>query len=244
MKLPAASANASGASLKTKMLEAKKSRWFEKIFALYNRNLLKRRFHSFRISGLDSLLGRDRLLPLVIYANHSSWWDGLIAFEISLQTTSDSFMMMEEKQLKKLYLFRQLGAFSVVRENPRAAVKSINYAAKLLKEKNSRTLWIFPQGEILGNDARPLNFHTGAARVIEKVGRVGALPLAIRYEFRGEFKPEIFVNIGESELISVDENFDAKAQTKNFERQLTETLDELKSGVLSGDLQNYRNILS
>nr|MBA3694670.1 acyl-phosphate glycerol 3-phosphate acyltransferase [Acidobacteriota bacterium] len=106
------------------MLEAKKSRWFEKVFQIYNRNLLKRRFHSFRVLGLDSFVNVN---SSIIYANHSSWWDGLVAFEISKALRVDSFIMMEEKQLRNLFLFRKLGAFSVVRENSRQAVKSLNY---------------------------------------------------------------------------------------------------------------------
>jgi 1-acyl-sn-glycerol-3-phosphate acyltransferase len=226
------------------MLEAKKSRWFEEIFAVYNRNLLKRRFHSLNVSGLDFLQSRNRDAPFLIYANHSSWWDGLIAFQISREIRLDSFIIMEEKQLKKLFLFRRLGAFSVVRENPREAVKSLDYAANLLKENSARTLWIFPQGEILPNDKRPLKFYNGVSRIAGKVNQVVAVPFAVRYEFLGEFKPEIFVKIGSPQSVSVDKTSDAKALTKHFERRLTEILDELKNDVLTGNLQNYKNILT
>jgi chlorobactene lauroyltransferase len=225
------------------MLEAKKKRWFEEVFAVYNRNLFRRRFHSFHVSDLN-FLSADRKTPQIIYANHSNWWDGLVAFEISRRAKLDSFVMMEEKQLKKLFLFRRLGAFSVVRENAREAVKSVNYAANLLKENPSRTLWIFPQGEILPNDRRPLEFFNGAARIVEKTVAVKAVPLAMRYEFRGEFKPEIFVKIGEPELISQINKNETKNLTERFEKRLTAVLDELKRDVSSGDLQNYRNILS
>jgi chlorobactene lauroyltransferase len=229
------------------MLEARKSRWFEEIFAVYNRNLLRRRFHSLRVSGLDFLRNRNDALPLLVYANHSSWWDGLVAFELSRVARLDSFMMMEEKQLKKLFLFRRLGAFSVVRENPRKALKSIEYAANLLKENpppHRRTLWIFPQGEILPNDKRPLNFYGGVSRLIEKAGcAVAGAPFAIRYEFLDEFKPEIFVKIGAPQLIPVDKTFDAKALTGAFERRLTETLDALKSDVTAKAFDDYEKIV-
>src|SRR3712207_6621959 len=110
------------------MLAAKKKRWFEEIFALYNRNLFKRRFHSLQISGLEFLQKRNEQSPIIIYANHSSWWDGLVAFDVTRAACLDAFVMMEEKQLKKLFPFRWLGAFSVVRENPRKSLESIKYA--------------------------------------------------------------------------------------------------------------------
>ncbi len=203
------------------MLEAKKSQWFERIFQIYNRNLLKRRFHSIRVLGLDNFI---KVNSSIIYANHSSWWDGLIAFEISKALRADSFIMMEEKQLRNLSLFRRLGAFSVVRENPRQAVKSLNYAVNLLKEKPSRTLWIFPQGKILPNDSRPILFYNGLARIIERVADCSAVPLAIRYEFLNEYKPEIFVKIGESDNFN-EIDFNSKKLTRNFESRISKTLD-------------------
>ncbi len=224
------------------MLEANKSAWFENIFAVYNRNLIKRRFHSLQVSGLDFLQCKNANIPLIIYANHSSWWDGLVAFEISRKAELDSFIMMEEKQLQNLFLFRKLGAFSVVRENPREAVKSIKYAAKLL-ENPHRTLWVFPQGEILPNDLRPLSFYNGLSKIIEKSGKVFAVPLAIRYEFSGEFKPQIFVKISSSELIKADENFDSKKLTESNSNRLTNLLDELKTDVINKNFNEYEQII-
>jgi 1-acyl-sn-glycerol-3-phosphate acyltransferase len=225
------------------MLEAKKSVWFEKVFAVYNSNLIRRRFHSLRVSGLDFLTSGDKNLPLIIYANHSSWWDGLVAFQISREAKLDSFLMMEEKQLRKLSLFRKLGAFSVVREKPREAVKSINYAAAILTQTTNRTVWIFPQGEILPNDIRPLRFYNGLAKIIEKVGNCSVVPVAIRFEFGGEFKPEIFVKIGESKKFQNDERFVAKEMTAFFEKQLTGILDNMKTQILTKKTENYRKIL-
>lgn len=224
------------------MLEANKSAWFEKIYALYNRNLFKRRFHSFRISGLQNLKEKDPRIPLIIYPNHSSWWDGLTAFEVSRTAHLDSFVMMEEKQLKSLSLFRRIGAFSVIRENPREAVRSINYAAELLCQNSQRTLWIFPQGEILPNEIRPLQFFHGLARIIEKIEKCLIVPLAMRYEFFGTYKPEILVKVGLPKVLSVEKSFSAKEKTVEFENYLTETLDELKTDILTKNLQSYENI--
>ncbi len=224
------------------MLKAKKSAWFEKVFAVYNRNLLKRRFHSLQVLGLDFLRDKDAEIPTIIYANHSSWWDGLTAFEIFRQAKLDAFCLMEEKHLKKLFLFRRLGAFSIVRENPREAVKSINYSAELLK-KTGGTLLIFPQGEILPNDARPIKFYTGLSRIIEKIGKVYAVPLAMRCEFLGDFKPQIFVKIASPELVEADENFTVKEKTNVFAERLTTNLDKLKNDIMKRNFNGFEKII-
>lgn len=225
------------------MLNANKSRWFETLFAVYNRNLLKRRFYSFQISGLEFFKSQKEEIPFIIYANHSSWWDGLAAFEISRKVGLDSFVMMEEKQLEKLFLFRKLGAFSVVREKPRKAVESINYAADLLNKNPKRALWIFPQGEILPNDARPLIFFNGITRIIEKIGKVYAVPIAMRFEFLGEFKPQIFIRIGQPEFVETKHISKTKELKNKFENCLTAVLDKLKSDIINKNLSDYTNLI-
>lgn len=221
------------------MLEANKSKLFEKIFSVYNTNLLKRRFHSFNVKGLENLENRQTSLPLIIYANHSSWWDGLAAFQISYSLKLDSYIMMEEKQLKRFHLFRKLGAFSVVREKPRSALQSINYAVDLLNNKN-RVLWIFPQGEILLNDLRPIHFYRGISKIVEKLGECSTVSLTFRYEFLNEFKPEIFANIKPPGEI----NF-AKSNnlTNYFENRTIENLDEMKKDILMQRFDEYERIV-
>lgn len=225
------------------MLEANKNAAFEKLFSIYDQNLLRRRFHSFEVSGLDFLLNKTSNLPLIIYCNHSSWWDGLVAFQISYETGLQSFIMMEEKQLRKLFLFRLLGAFSIVRDKPREALKSINYSADLLKNTPQNTLWIFPQGEILPNDLRPLKFYNGLAKIVEKVGICATISLSMRYEFLGEFKPRIFVKIREPEIISQNESINIKKLSEMLSTRLTENLDSLKRDIISRDFSNYKNLI-
>lgn len=224
------------------MLKANKSRWVEKVFAVYNRNLLRRRFNSLLVDGLEHLT-ENKDTPTVIYANHSGWWDGLIAFQISYRTKSDSFIMMEEKQLKSLPVFRKLGAFSVVRENPREARKSIDYAVRLLNEKPNRTLWIFPQGEILPNDLRPLKFYNGLSRIIKQVENCRIINLAIRYEFSGGFKPGIFIAIDEAKLNDPPEQTDRRTLTRSLADRLTDNLDRLKTDIINNRTDEYRNII-
>ena len=225
------------------MLEANKSAIFEKIFAVYNRSLLKRRFHSFHISGLNYLFNKNPNVPLIIYCNHSSWWDGLVAFQISHKARLNSYVMMEEKQLKDLFLFRRLGAFSVVREKPREAIQSIRYAAQLLKQDSTSTLWIFPQGEILPNDLRPLKFFNGLSKIIEQTENCETASLSIRYEFLGEFKPRILVKIDEPETISRIEISNSRVLSEMLSNRLTMNLDDLRNDVVNRNIAGYESIL-
>jgi len=224
------------------MLKANKNRWFEKIYAVYNRNLFNRRFNSLQVSGLKFLKVKEEKTPLIIYANHSSWWDGLTAFQISRQAGLDSFIMMEEKQLKKLRLFRKLGAFSVVRENNREALKSINYAIQILEQNPKRTLWIFPQGEISPNDARPLRFYNGLARIIKRLEKCSVISLAMRYEFLGEYKPDIFVKIEKVDLSAAYLKLKPQEISDILAVKLSDNLDELKTEIVNVNCSNFERI--
>ncbi|MCO6512384.1 MAG: lysophospholipid acyltransferase family protein [Aridibacter famidurans] len=221
------------------MLKAAKSKWFEHLFAAYNTNLLRRRFHTFSVLGLDNLLGPRPGLPLLIYANHTSWWDGLAAFQISRQAALDAYVMMEERQLRRYFLFRKLGAFSVVRESPRSAYRSLEYASLLLKEDPRRALWMFPQGEIVLAGKRPLGFFSGIEKLIEMAGSCIAVPVVFRYEFGGEFKPSIYSAVGEgfdiaeSEFVSVGD----------LEERMESTLVDLERAILSGSPDGFRDLI-
>lgn len=224
------------------MLTANKSIWFEKLFGIYNRNLLKRKFHSCRVQNLEALISGDENIPLIIFANHSSWWDGLIILEILKRGNFDSFVLMEEKNLTKFRFFRKLGAFSIIRENPQSAMRSLNYAAEILNDGKNKTLLIFPQGEIQPNDKRPLEFFNGLSLLIEKSKKCVTVPCAIRLEFLGHFKPEIFVRFGTPKVRSQILKYDRKALTGNLQNELTRNLDLLKSDIIENKYDDFQRI--
>ncbi|MBA3439191.1 MAG: 1-acyl-sn-glycerol-3-phosphate acyltransferase [Pyrinomonadaceae bacterium] len=225
------------------MITARKSAWFERLFAVYNRNLIARRFEGLRVAGLEHLKARQRDCPLILYANHSSWWDGLMIFQVGLACSLEQYAMMEERQLRDYPLFRKLGAFSVVRERPREAVRSIEYAGELLRNTD-RVLWIFPQGQTLPNDQRPFQFYTGAAHIIEQAGGAYVAPVALRYEFLDDFRPEALVRIDAPERITAAPKFNAKQLTNAFADRLTRTLDQVRCDVLAANFADYEEIVA
>ncbi|HEX8493708.1 MAG TPA: lysophospholipid acyltransferase family protein [Pyrinomonadaceae bacterium] len=225
------------------MLTARKSGWFERVFAIYNRSLIARRFEGLRVAGLEHLREREQDVPLLLYANHSSWWDGLAAFQLGHVCGLEQYAMMEERQLREYPFHRKLGAFGVVRENAREAVRSIEYAGGLLK-KTGRTLWIFPQGLTLPNDVRPLLLYAGAARIVERVGLADTAPVAIRYEFLEDYRPEALVRVGPVSRVAVEENFSAKQLTGIFTERLTNALDAVRADIIAGDLDGYEEIVA
>lgn len=122
--------------------------------------------------------------PVIVYANHSSWWDGHLAMFLNEECWHlDGYVMMEEKQLARYRFFTHVGGFLIDRQEARSAMRTLDYAAQLMSAQPGRVLLLFPQGEILANDARPLSFFNGTAhlvkRIVEQTGACTLCPVAL-----------------------------------------------------------------
>ena len=53
---------------------------FERMFLVYTRSMMRKHFNGVYVGGVENSVQIDRSLPVILYCNHSSWWDGLIAF--------------------------------------------------------------------------------------------------------------------------------------------------------------------
>lgn len=185
-------------------------------------------------------------LPMIMCANHSSWWDGYVAMLIERTQGFDAYLMMEEAQLRRYFFFAWAGCFSVDRQNARSALQSLQYASRLLKRGPKRFVWLFPEGEIHPNDRRPLVFFTGAAYLARMTTPVLLYPVATRIEYLAEQRPDLFISVGEPIQITAEEakgrDF-LKRCTKQLEELVTLELDQLRSDVLADDHSSFTQIM-
>ncbi len=186
--------------------------------------------------------------PVVLFGNHSAWWDAHLAMALNERCWhKDGYVMVEHTQLSRYQFFRACGAFSVDRTNPRSAMRSITYATELLCGAPHRLLLIFPQGEILANDVRPLRFQNGTAHIARRVAqRTGACllyPMALRYEFIGEQKPDAFISIGPPIRVLADDLPAANVLNACLEAALTETLDALRNDVVAYRFADFQPLM-
>lgn len=144
------------------MLEAVPSGRFDWLFYRYNSfYLLRRHFHFIGVSGeLQPAAAAGR--GILYLMNHSSWWDGLLAYHAAGKLPGKRhYFMMEEEQLRKYAFFRKLGAYSINPGNAGDARASLRYTAGLLQKGES--VWMYPEGEIRPLEHRPLSLKEGAA---------------------------------------------------------------------------------
>ena len=225
------------------MLTPSKNKAFERLFAVYNRNLFRRRFERFLVSGMSSLDRGNEETPLILYANHSSWWDGLAAFEISRAAGLDAFVMMDEAQLNRYRAFRWLGAFSIDKQSVRASYRSLEFASQLLRERKGSCLWIFPQGDIRPSRVKDLDFLGGIGRIALKIRECRFVPVAFRYEFGGEFKPDVFALAGPGLHREPKNKRESGELVSELGSTLAQALAGLDRKIAAGDTEGFVDLL-
>jgi 1-acyl-sn-glycerol-3-phosphate acyltransferase len=224
------------------MIKDNKNSFFEKLFSFYNYYLLKRYFYRIHIDGEEIIKTFNENLPNLIIANHSNWWDGLIAFYFTKQRWHlNGYVMMDEEQLKNYRFFMRLGAFSVNRLNAKESIQSLKYAISLLKNKNN-TLWIFPQGLLKPNNQRPIRFYRGIGKIIEEINPLNILCIALKYEFLMEQRPEVFIKLSNANLI-LNNNQNPKDIVNKLESHLTNELDKMKHEINNQNTEIYKTIV-
>lgn len=178
------------------MIQAQHRFWADFIFQPYLTRLFKRHFHTIQVLG--DLPEVPNHLPLLLLPNHSTWWDGFFIYLLNKRIfRRTAYLMMLEAQLSKYKFFAKIGAYSIEPKHRQGIVESLEYTVELLK-RGTPLISIFPQGELLPWHTRPLNYKRGVKWVLREYGKpVAILPVAIRTEFLGEKRSEVFFLFGD-----------------------------------------------
>ncbi len=219
----------------------------EAIFYLLALPALKQQFHHVLLQQFGPL-PRPDTGPLLLYLNHSSWWDGylmMLCHRRLLGRRFSSYLLMEEKQLRSYRFFSWCGAFSVNRHNPADVQQSLDYITGLLRERRDRALFIFPQGKIVHPDRRPLETYPGVARIALALDHVTLCPVAFRYEFGGRQKAEAYIRIGPSWRFEAASAADRDPQQllNRITNDLAAQCDALREDVVAGRRQRFAPLL-
>lgn len=153
-------------------------------------------FSRVMVSGLDAAADVARGAPTLWVANHTAWWDPLVAIVVSHRLGIESHAMMAQENLERVPFFGLVGAFGVRRGQRRDGAEATRHAAALL-DRPGRAVWIFPQGETRPAH-EPLRFQGGAASIHAHAAAPDPwfVPVGLRYVMRDDPKPELWIAIG------------------------------------------------
>jgi 1-acyl-sn-glycerol-3-phosphate acyltransferase len=177
------------------VIAANKNDVIDSALFLYFRRLTRAAFHTIAARGLERLRTLPDDHPVILFCNHTNWWDGLIIYLLTRQMRHKAvYCMMEEKQLKHYRFFTWLGAFSVDLSSPLRSAASLRYAQRLL-QRNDTAIWIFPQGRICRQN-EPVEIKPGTDYLAQSSPHALLVPVAMRYDFFREDRPNCLIEIG------------------------------------------------
>lgn len=201
-------------------------------------------FHSIMGQGLKNLANAYTENPdhgVLAVANHSNWWDFMFGLWLNDHLQVDGYGMTEHANMVKYSFFKRVGIFSMEKSHPPSVKASIEYTAELLQKPRSY-VWIMPQGRIMCNDTRPLAFQDGLRLIVRRARRLTIIPVALRYEFWQDDKPEAFVRFGTHENVQWSGS-SAENLVQHWQERVTHELDELKSNTLTQDATRFEMLM-
>lgn len=131
---------------------------------------------------------------VLLYANHSGFWDAFVAHTVVTAGGWDGHAWMEERNLTRYRFLRGIGAFSVRRGDAASSLAAMRESRRLVALPKTAVL-LFPEGEQRLPGAGPLRLERGL-EVLARVCRVPCVPLAFRYAFFESEYPDVVVDVG------------------------------------------------
>lgn len=212
-------------------------------FDRYFRFQLGKHFATTRLASLSDANRWDRLIPTLFLANHTSWWDGLLALVTGRELGLTAHILMDAAGLDRYRLFGLAGAVPVRRGSLRGAYEDLAAAGMCLRPETG--LWIFPQGARRPPGERPARLERGAAELALRHGApVRICPVAFRYLHLSEQLPDAFVLVGQAWVLEPGRYAGRRELTPVLERDLAETVDALDGSLRTESLGAFRTVVA
>ena len=212
-------------------------------FDRYFRSQLGKHFATTRLASVSDAARWDRAVPTLFVANHTSWWDGLLAFVVTRELGLRGHILMDAANLERYAAFGSAGAVPVRRSSPRAAYDDLRAARSCLEA--GAALWIFPQGARRPQAERPERLGRGAAGLVRGHDRpVRVCPVALRYTHLGEQLPEAFAWLGQPRTVGPGEYGSRRRLAPVIEQDLLGALDALDGLLRTESLGAFRTIVA
>jgi 1-acyl-sn-glycerol-3-phosphate acyltransferase len=211
-----------------------------RFFQLIVRRYFKQHFRAVMVQNGEHLSSATG--PLIVYANHSSWWDPMVSLLLAdtLLPGRRHYAPMDADALKRYPILRKLGIFPVEMKTARGAAQFLRTSQAILE--GGGVVWITPQGRFADPREPELSFKPGLGALAMRVPATKLLPLAIEYTFWDERMPETLLRFGECFHAPATGN--AEEATAQLEQALCAVMDQLKSASLARDASAFRVLLA
>ncbi len=183
--------------------------WFQNGFHGFLRPFLKRHFHAIAIdrqSRCDQSIDADS--PLLVYGNHPSWWDPLIAHFLNraLFPSRQFYAPIDAKALEQYRALAKLGFYGVQLETTIGAAAFLKQSNAIL-QRGDTAVWMTPEGRFADVRDAAAELMPGLAHLCHRLQQGVVVPLALEYVFWEERLPVCLARMGSP--ISLSEHADS-----------------------------------
>jgi len=177
--------------------------------------------------------------PLIVLANHPSWWDG-VAFLLlrrALFPDRRMFIPMEAAALARYPFMARIGVFGV-EPGSRGAVGFLRTAEHVLSAP-AQMLWMNAPGRFVDVRERPVPLAAGVVRLPELAPHAWVMPLALEYPFWNERAPEMLAAFG-APIAAVELNaLDRAARAGRIATAIGDTADRLAADAMAREPSRF-----
>jgi 1-acyl-sn-glycerol-3-phosphate acyltransferase len=144
--------------------------------------------------------------PLILVANHISWWDGFLLRDVqqALRPRAPLYTIMAEAELKRNPWFTLMGALPLRPGSSASLLALLREVRRITAERSDAVLAYFPQGCIWPSARRPLGFQRGIELLIRAAAPCCIAPVALHIEPLNRAAPTAFVAIGPISSVPAD----------------------------------------
>ncbi len=180
--------------------------------------------------------------PLIVYGNHSSWWDPMLIVLLGqlLLPGRRHYAPIDARALEQYPILGKIGIFPVELTLPRGAAQFLRASEAILRDNG--VLWLTPQGRFADPREMPLAFKPGLATLAQRLPEVPLLPLAVEYTFWNERLPEALLHF--CEPVRFAEQMPVPEMNRELERALAGGMYALQQAAMARDPSAFEPIFS
>ena len=228
------------------LLVKKPATWFLNGFHRFLRPYLRRHFHSIAIDRVsrpaEDFAGEA---PVIVYANHPSWWDPLIAHFLcrSLFPQRDFFAPIDEEALQQYSVFEKLGFYGVKLSSSSGAGSFLKKSVSILNQPRT-SIWITPEGRFADARDHGAELMPGLSHLCYRSDHAIALPLALEYVFWDERLPVCLVSLGAPLKTGEHPQWSKPDWARHLAGGLRDTQSRLSELSIQRSCDPFENLLS
>ena len=228
------------------LLVKKPAAWFLNGFHGFLRPYLRRHFHSVAIDR-SSRPAEDFLgdAPLIVYANHPSWWDPLVAHFLnrSLFPKRHFFAPIDADALEQYGVLEKLGFYGVKLSSTSGAAAFLKKSVSILNHPDT-AIWITPEGRFADARDHAAELMPGLSHLCWRSEHAIALPLALEYVFWEERLPVCLASLGTPMRVSDHPEWSKPDWARQLAAGLRDTQKRLSELSVGRSSEPFDNLLS